>query len=74
MQDPVNITSVLAHLLFLTSNGQLDSATALADTFGTPAFLAVAAAADVPQEFREDVAQRHGVDISPGTKCFDLFR
>lgn len=36
---PVPITALLAHLLFLRANGGLATATALADTFGTTAFV-----------------------------------
>lgn len=48
---PLCVTSLLAHLLFIVASGDLRRATALADTFGSPAFIAVAAAADVPPGF-----------------------
>ena len=38
-QGPVCVTSLVAHLLFLVSNGHLNKAAALPDTFGTTAFI-----------------------------------
>ena len=38
---PVPVSALLAHLLFLRANGGGTSATALADTFGTAAFVEV---------------------------------
>lgn len=75
-QPAICVTSLLAHLLFLVANGGFDSGggTALADTFATSSFVAVAAAADVPDEMRSDVAARWGHAIHPRAKCFDLFR
>lgn len=52
---PVAVSALVAHLLFLAVNGGLQFATALADTFGTEAFIAAALVARVPQEFVEDV-------------------
>ncbi len=68
---PVPISAIVAHLLFLTSNGGLGAAVALADTFGTEAFLAIALAADVPREFLEDVRQRYPDEPQPkpGEHC-----
>jgi nicotinic acid phosphoribosyltransferase len=40
---PTCMSALLAHLLFLRTNGRLESATALADTFGTAAFVEVCA-------------------------------
>ena len=78
-QAPVNVTSLLSHLLFLAANGGLATATALADTFTTRAFLAVALAADPPPAFVADMAAQHGEPVggpggAAGSKCFDLFR
>mmetsp|Transcript_39795 Transcript_39795/g.112908 ORF Transcript_39795/g.112908 Transcript_39795/m.112908 type:complete len:600 (-) Transcript_39795:234-2033(-) len=72
----VCISSLLAHLLFLSTNGGLSSATALADTFGTQAFLAAAMAADVPKEFIDDMASHSDPQpaIPEGAKVFDLLR
>ena len=58
-ESPVPVSAVVAHLLFITCNGGAEAAVALADTFGTQAFLAVALAADVPKEFLEDLRQRY---------------
>lgn len=41
--NPVCVSALLAHLLFLRANGNLAAATALADTFGTVAFVEVCA-------------------------------
>lgn len=41
-QGPVNVTALVAHLLFLAANGGMQNATALPDTFGTAAFVSVA--------------------------------
>ena len=57
--SPVPVSAVVAHLLFIACNGGAEAAVALADTFGTQAFLAVALAADVPQEFLDDLRQRY---------------
>lgn len=40
-EAPVPVSALLAHLLYLRANGGLDSAIALADTFGTAAFVEV---------------------------------
>jgi len=52
---PVPVTALLAHLLFLRANGGLTTATALADTFGTAAFvearILTAAIGDMPRGF-----------------------
>ena len=65
---PVAVSALLAHLLFLRANGGLVGATALADTFGTAAFAAAAAAARVPDEFVEDMRRMHPDEppIAPG--------
>ena len=55
---PVQVSALLVHLLFLLVNGGSDSCTGLADTFGTEAFLVAAAAAEIPEEFRDDYAAR----------------
>lgn len=62
---PVPVSAVVAHLLFLTCNGGAQAAVALADTFGTQAFLAVALAANVPQEFLDDMRQRFPDQAQP---------
>lgn len=72
-QGPVNVTSLVAHLLYFATHGTR-YATALPDTFGTAAFVAVAAAADVPPLFAFHLADAHGEVVRPGSKCFDLFR
>lgn len=51
----LQITSLLAHLLFLRANGGTEHATALSDTFGTEAFVAAALVTQVPDEFIQDV-------------------
>ena len=38
---PVPVSALLAHLLFLRANGGVPFATALADTYGTAAFVEV---------------------------------
>ena len=55
----LQISSMLAHLLFLRCNGGLEAATALPDTFGTQAFVAAAVATTVPDEFVADVQELH---------------
>ena len=71
---PVAVSSLLAHLLFLRANGGLAGATALADTFGTAAFAAAAAAARVPAEFADDMRALHPADppVPHGTCCFTV--
>lgn len=71
---PILITPLLAHLLFMSASRGVHNATALADTFTTRAFVAVALAVDVPQEWREDVQLRYGWSLPQHAKCFDLFR
>lgn len=74
----VAVTPLLAHLLFLAANGgggpDGGAATALADTFTTEAFVAVARAAAVPLAFQTDVEASHGWVVPEGANCFDLFR
>jgi hypothetical protein len=48
--------------------------TALPDTFTTPYFLRLAELTEPPTEFIEDMRDKWGVEIEPGTKVFDLFR
>ena len=55
----LQISPMLAHLLFLRCNGGLEAATALPDTFGTQAFVAAAVATRVPDEFVADVQELH---------------
>ena len=55
----LQISPMLAHLLFLRCNGGLEAATALPDTFGTQAFVAAAVATAVPDEFVVDVQELH---------------
>ncbi|KAG2497728.1 hypothetical protein HYH03_004464 [Edaphochlamys debaryana] len=72
------VTPLLAHLLFLAANGGGGpdgcSATALPDSFTTPAFLAVATAAEVPEGLRRDLEAHQGWAVPQGARCFDLFR
>lgn len=74
----VAVTPLLAHLLFLAANGgggtDGSGATALADTFMTAAFLAVARVAEVPEAFRRDVLAAHDWLVPAHVCCFDLFR
>lgn len=63
---PVALSALLAHLLFLAVNGGLETATALADTFGTEAFLQAALVTQLPQEFIEDVKSKSNFDVPPG--------
>ncbi len=63
---PVALSALLAHLLFLAANGGLESATALADTFGTETFLAAAMVCRVPKEFIGDVCSDQKIQISEG--------
>ena len=68
---PVAASALLAHLLFLRANGGLAGATALADTFGTTAFAAAAAAARVPDEFADDMRALHPAEppVPQGARC-----
>ncbi|EFJ52348.1 hypothetical protein VOLCADRAFT_86693 [Volvox carteri f. nagariensis] len=74
----VAVTPLLAHLLFLAANGSGGadggSATALADTLTTAAFLAVSRALAVPAAFRRDVEAAFGWLVPEHARCFDLFR
>lgn len=64
---PVAVSALLAHLLFLAVNGGLESATALADTFGTKAFLSAALVTRIPEEFIEDIqANKASVSVPEG--------
>ncbi|KAG2436749.1 hypothetical protein HXX76_006273 [Chlamydomonas incerta] len=78
LRRPLALSPLLAHLLFLAANGGGGpgggGATALADTFTTPAFIAVARAAAVPAAFRRDVESEYGWAIPEHARCFDLFR
>ena len=60
--------SLLAHLLFLRANGGTEYATALADTFGTRAFVEAALVTQVPDEFIQDIRDLYPDDrqIEPG--------
>jgi len=73
---PVCVSALLAHLLFMVINGRMEHATALCDTFGTRAFVAAALAADVPQEFIDDMAAKMPAEppIPKGAKVFDLMK
>jgi hypothetical protein len=73
LQVPVCISQVLAHLLFMVANGD-QTPTALPDTFSTPYFVRVALLLQPPQEFVEDMQQRWGLEVEPGSRVFDLFR
>ena len=48
-QGPVNVTALVAHLMYLAANGGLENASVLPDTFGTAAFVAVAAAGEISE-------------------------
>ncbi|PNW86088.1 hypothetical protein CHLRE_03g212865v5 [Chlamydomonas reinhardtii] len=78
LRRPLALSPLLAHLLFLAANGGGGpgggGATALADTFTTAAFIAVARAAAVPPGFRRDVESEYGWSIPEHARCFDLFR
>jgi hypothetical protein len=74
LQGPVCITQLLSHLLFLAANGGSMHATALPDTFTTPAFVRVGVETTLPPEFVQDMADRWGEDVEPGGCVFDLFR
>lgn len=74
---PVALSALLAHILFLTANGKLENATALADTFGTEAFIAAAFAQNwyplvmvqrtrLPKEFIEDVTTKYAATNREG--------
>ena len=59
------------------ATGGMRSATALADTFGTEAFVAAAVATPVPPEFVADIAETPSqgfpavsIDLPPGTRVF----
>lgn len=59
------VSALVAHLLFQVANADLHlQPTALPDTFGTPAFLAVATAADIPEQFVRDMRQELGLGVS----------
>ena len=59
---------MLAHLLFVRANGGIQYATALADTFGTRAFVEAALVTQVPDEFIQDIRDLYPDDrqIEPG--------
>lgn len=68
------LSQLLSHLLFVVANGGLSSATALPDTFTTEYFATVAAMTPVPEEFIDDMQQRWGEAVSPGSRVFDVLR
>jgi hypothetical protein len=72
-QVPVCISQCLAHMLFMVANGD-QTPTALPDTFGTPYFVRLVLLLVVPPEFVQDMQQRWGTTIEPGSRVFDLFR
>ena len=45
----MNVTALVAHLMYLAANGGLENASVLPDTFGTAAFVAVAAAGEISE-------------------------
>jgi hypothetical protein len=57
-----------------SSGSQFVCGTALPDTFTTPYFSRLSELTDPPAEFIEDMKEKWGVGIEPGTKVFDLFR
>lgn len=74
-QDPICVTQLLSHLVFLTANGGMAKATALSDTFTTAAFIRVGVLADLPPEFLADMRARWGEEPPAGAvKVFDIFR
>lgn len=70
---PAPVSAMMAHLLFFATNGVRD-ATALSDTFGTPAFLAAAAVTRLPDQFREDIKAKFGDDLKPETTLLGLIK
>lgn len=74
LQEPVCLSQLLSHLLFIVANGGLSSATALPDTFTTAYFATVAAMTPVPEEFVQDMQQRWGETVPPTSTVFDLLR
>ncbi|KAK3237970.1 hypothetical protein CYMTET_51979, partial [Cymbomonas tetramitiformis] len=63
-----------AHLLFEATHGDADHATALADTYGTASFAAAAAVTQVPEEFLQDMEQRHGAKLRKGCTVLELLK
>lgn len=66
--QPVQLWALLAHLLFLRAIGGLVTATALADTFGTEAFLSLALVTALPEAFIRDMHRLYPQEaaIKPG--------
>ena len=64
----MQISALLAHLLFLRANGGTQYATALSDTFGTESFIAAALVTQVPEAFIQDIQELYPDDrqIEPG--------
>ncbi len=62
------VSALVAHLAFIRTAGSLAAATALADTFGTAAFIAAASAARLPPDVADDLRANCQGDLPAG--CF----
>lgn len=68
------VSALVAHLVFIRTAGAFSSATALADTFGTAAFIAAACAAKLPPEIAADLRQNCSGELPEGATVFDIFQ
>ena len=68
------MSALAAHLVFVRTAGSLGAATALADTFGTAAFVAAACAARLPDDIAVDLRRHCSGSLPEGAAVFDIFQ
>jgi hypothetical protein len=70
----LQVSALVAHLVFIRTAGSLSAATALADTFGTAAFVAAACATQLPEDIAEDLRRHCSGELPEGAAIFDVFQ
>ena len=71
---PGQVSALAAHLVFVRTAGSLGAATALADTFGTAAFVAAACAVRLPDDIAADLRRHCSGTLPEGATVFDVFQ
>ena len=62
----LQVSALVAHLAFIRIAGDLGAATALADTFGTSAFIAAARAARLPNDIADNLRDNCTGEVPEG--------